>query len=458
MILFINIQSKSKRKVLNMKRVSIVGFGRFGKVLYQILKEDFVLTLFDQKCINTEGLAKNTVVAKSIKEIYDSGVIFFAVPISSFEKVISQHKKYFQDQHVLIDVLSVKMHPARIFKKHLSKNIQAILTHPMFGPDSSKGGFYQLPLIMDKFMANDETYKFWKEYFKKKKLLIVEVSAREHDKIAASSQGLTHFIGRLLNTYYLRETSIDSLGTKKLLEIVEQTCNDSWQLFTDLQHYNPYTKQMRLRLGDIYDRLYNKLLPKQLNPKFIIFGIQGGKGSFNEEALQYYLKQNGITKFRVKYLYTAEKVLSALHKGDIDIGQLAIHNAVGGIVDESIEAMAKYKFKIIKQFAIKISHALMIRKDAKFSQVTTIMTHPQVLAQCKATLANKYPHLKQTSGEKELIDHAVVAKYLSENKLPKYMATMGSKILAKLYNLQVVEDNLQDAKENYTSFMQIARI
>ena len=119
--------------------------------------------------------------------------------------------------------------------------------------------------------------------------------------------------------------------------------------------------------------------------------------------------------------------------------------------------MARYKFNIVNQFAIKISHALMIRGDADFSEVTTIMSHPQVFAQCRDTLFKKYPHLNKISGEKELIDHAVVAKYLSEGKLPKHVATMGSKVLAQLYGLKIIEDNLQDAEENYTSFLHVLR-
>ena len=61
------------------------------------------------------------------------------------------------------------------------------------------------------------------------------------------------------------------------------------------------------------------------------------------------------------------------------------------------------------------------------------------------------------SGEGELIDHALVAQQLSERKLPKNIATMGSKILAELYDLTIVEDNLQDLKENYTSFLLVGR-
>ena len=115
-----------------MKKVSIVGFGRFGKTLYRLIRDDFIITLYDINIISHEGLTKSTIIAKSLKEIYSSEIIFYCVPISSFEDVISKHKKYFQNYHILIDVLSVKMHPAKIFKKYLT-NTQALLTHPMFG-------------------------------------------------------------------------------------------------------------------------------------------------------------------------------------------------------------------------------------------------------------------------------------------------------------------------------------
>lgn len=427
-----------------MKTVSIVGFGRFGKTLFRLIKDDFIVSAYEKK--------------DAVEKIYDSEVIFFAVPISSFEKVISTHRKYFKKDHLLIDVLSVKQHPAYVFRKYLNgTKTQALLTHPMFGPDSTKDGFENLPIVMDKFTTNVRNYKFWKDYFKSKKLNVLEMSAKEHDRLASTSQGLTHFIGRLLEEMKLKPTVIDSPGTKKLLEVIEQTCSDTWQLFTDLQHFNPYTSKMRINLGKAYDKLYDKLLPKQVNSKFIIYGIQGGKGSFNEEAIRYYVQKNNIKNFKIKYLYTSSKVLDDLHKGEIDRGQFAIHNSVGGIVEESIQAMAKYKFAIVEQFAIKISHALMIRKDSRLSEINTIMSHPQVFAQCKDTLLKKYPRLKQISGEGELIDQAIVAKYLSEGKLAKNMATMGSKTLAKLYNLKVVEDNLQDAKENYTSFLLVSR-
>ncbi len=427
-----------------MRKVAIVGFGRFGKTLYRLIKDDFKIIIFEPN---------------KIEHTYTADIIFFCVPIGVFESVIKQHKKYFKEKHLLIDVLSVKMHPKKVLEKYLKNSkIQALLTHPMFGPDSSKFGFEGLAIILDKFRSSSKNYSFWKNYFMNKKLKVVEMSAQQHDKLAASSQGLTHFIGRLLEAYKFRKTEIDSIGSKKLHEVLEQTTNDSWQLFYDLQHFNPYTQQMRIKLGDSYDKLYNKLLPKHVKKGVLAIGIQGGKGSFNEEAIQYYIKRTKLANVEIKYLFTSENVLKALHKGEIDRGQFAIHNSVGGIVGESIQAMAKYKFKILEEYAIKISHALMIRKDTQFSEITTIMTHPQVFAQCKSTLFKKYPNLKQISGKGDMVDHAVVAKKLSQKKLAKNIAVMGSKVLASIYNLMMIEDNLQDAKENYTSFLQVERL
>ena len=123
--------------------VSIVGFGRFGKVLYRLMKDDFAITLYSRNSAAFDGLdTPDTVTTTTTKsDIYKSDVVFFSVPISSFESVIESHKKYFDDQ-LLVDVLSVKVHPKNVFDKHLAgTNTRALLTHPIFCPDISKGGF-----------------------------------------------------------------------------------------------------------------------------------------------------------------------------------------------------------------------------------------------------------------------------------------------------------------------------
>lgn len=449
-----------------MQTVSIVGFGRFGKTLYRLLKDDCEISVYDTNSNAFDNISgdQGIEILSSIESIYKKGTqknkhtVLFSVPIDAFDRVIREHKKFFSDRHILIDVLSVKMHPKNVFDNYLEgTGIQAILTHPMFGPDSSKEGFDGLPIVLDQYKSETDVYARWKKLFKNKGLRIVELTPEQHDEMAANSQGVTHFIGRLLDEFGMESTPIDTLGAKKLQEVMGQTCNDTWQLFTDLQNFNPFTKRMRLDLGESYDKLYNKLIPDRKRSDRLIFGIQGGRGSFNEQALKDYIERHNIESYDVKYLYTTKAVLEALHMGEIDRGQFAVHNSTGGIVQETIEAVADYKFRIVEEFGIIISHFLMKKPGVATDSIDTIMTHPQVLKQCKATLERKYPNLDKRSGEDELIDHAKVAEALSKDTLGDNIAVMGPEILSSIYDLEIVEGNLQDNKENYTSFLMTAR-
>ena len=46
-----------------------------------------------------------------------------------------------------------------------NSDVQAMLTHPMFGPDSSRDGFQEQLIVMDQFMADEKNYQFWKSFF-----------------------------------------------------------------------------------------------------------------------------------------------------------------------------------------------------------------------------------------------------------------------------------------------------
>lgn len=215
--------------------------------------------------------------------------------------------------------------------------------------------------------------------------------------------------------------------------------------------------QTLLRLSQAEAELYD--LKEKLEKKIhvLVIGVQGGKGSFNELAAQTQMAEDPEQKFELKYLHTTENVLSALDKNEIEIGQFAIRNTLGGEVAESAEAMKRHKFKVIREFKIKVAHNLMIAPDATISDIKTIVAHPQAFKQCKKNLASKYPNLKQFSGDGDLIDPSTWAEKLGRKKLDKTYAVLGNKTLAKLNNLKMLEENLQDSDENYTTFLWVQK-
>jgi len=75
----------------------------------------------------------------------------------------------------------------------------------------------------------------WRAFFSGRGLSVSVMTPDEHDREAAFTQGVAHYIGRVLSDLGVRRSAIGTVGYNKLLEIVEQTCNDPLQLFLDLQ-------------------------------------------------------------------------------------------------------------------------------------------------------------------------------------------------------------------------------
>ena len=234
------------------KHISIIGFGRFGQLWASLLQSDFKVTVYDT--------ALDTV---SLEDALKAEVIFYCVPISEFAKTIKQHAqilKTMSTDKLLVDMLSVKMHAKEVFESEINSDIEIMLCHPMFGPDSvNQGGIAGQRIMLEKFRAQDQTYNFWKEYFAKLKLKVIEMTAEEHDKQAASSQALTHLVGRILQNMHLTESNIDTNNSVKLQEITEQVSKDEFQLFLDLQRYNPYTAAMRQNFLESQRQLYKQI-------------------------------------------------------------------------------------------------------------------------------------------------------------------------------------------------------
>lgn len=53
-------------------------------------------------------------------------------------------------------------------------------------------------------------------------------------------------------------------------------------------------------------------------------GIQGGRGSFNEEACRTYCSTHTILDYDIEYLYTSDRVLRALEAHEVHFSIAAI--------------------------------------------------------------------------------------------------------------------------------------
>ena len=232
--------------------IGVYGLGRFGSFWAEVLAEHFPVKAYNR---NPERATPAGVERVSIAELGECDVIFLCVAISAMEPVVRELAPHLGAGNTLVDTCSVKIYPVEVMRRHVPETVGILATHPMFGPDSAGAGLEGLPMIYWPERLDEETAAYWVNWFARIGLRTIRMSPDEHDHEAAYTQGITHFIGRVLDDLSVQPSSIGTMGYQKILEVVEQTCNDPLQLFLDLQRYNPYTTEMRAKLKASLERV-----------------------------------------------------------------------------------------------------------------------------------------------------------------------------------------------------------
>ncbi|MCH9770540.1 MAG: prephenate dehydrogenase/arogenate dehydrogenase family protein [Gammaproteobacteria bacterium] len=217
--------------------IGILGLGRFGRSLAELMHDDFDIYGYDPD----PSIQLDFINQTSLDKVLKQKTLIIAVPIRKFSEVIESISVKLKSTTV-IDVCSVKLYPVEIMEDYLSEDIGIIASHPLFGPDSIDSNKH-LKIMLNKVRDPYNVYDFWKQYFQRKSVEILEMTPDEHDKQAAFSQGITHFLGRSLQAANTNaQPLISTLGFEKLLDVKQQTCYDSIELFEDMQKFNPYTE------------------------------------------------------------------------------------------------------------------------------------------------------------------------------------------------------------------------
>lgn len=236
--------------------VGVYGLGRFGYYWASLLSKHLTVKGYSR---NPERKTPEGIDRVSENELLKLPVLFICTAISAFDEVVRRIAGRLKPGSLLLDTCSVKIHPVKIMEKYISTDVDVLATHPMFGPDSARNGVAGFPIILCPVRISDGRMDYWKRFFQSLGMKIVLMSPQEHDYEAAFTQGITHYIGRVLSDLNLKPSDIATLGYRNLLAIMDQTCNDPWQLFLDLHRYNPHTRQMRDRLHESLERVMTKL-------------------------------------------------------------------------------------------------------------------------------------------------------------------------------------------------------
>ncbi|MBR5101552.1 MAG: prephenate dehydratase [Muribaculaceae bacterium] len=172
--------------------------------------------------------------------------------------------------------------------------------------------------------------------------------------------------------------------------------------------------------------------------------IQGVAGCFHDAAARQYF--NGIDIETVA-CETFHDLFDTLRFNTDMVGIVAIENTIAGSLLQNHELLRQSDMTIIGEYKMYISHSIAALPGVSLDDITEVNSHPIALQQCEQYLL-KHPTMKIV----ETNDTAGSAKMIAENNLRNHAAVCG-RFAAELYGLEVLEDDIQTNKRNFTRFL-----
>lgn len=172
-----------------------------------------------------------------------------------------------------------------------------------------------------------------------------------------------------------------------------------------------------------------------INDKVAFLGPQG---TFSHEAASL-LSDNLISYCSI------QSVMDAVERGECRYGLVPIENSIEGPVSLTLDSLIhNFDLKIRNEIIIPINHNLLAASDISVDEVENVYSHAQALGQCQPYLErhNMLAHYTLST--------AAAAKHVAETGKD---AAIGTLKAAELYDLKVIDTNIQENYNNETRFV-----
>ena len=141
----------------------------------------------------------------------------------------------------------------------------------------------------------------------------------------------------------------------------------------------------------------------------------------------------------------------AVEKGECDACVLPIENSYAGEVGSVMDLTFSGSLFINNVVDVDIVHNLIGKKGANINNIKKVASHPQALAQCQ-----KY--IEKKKFEKIECSNTAIAAVELANSDDDTLAVIASKDVAKLYDLEVLESNINESRNNTTRFAVFSKV
>ena len=237
------------------------------------------------------------------------------------------------------------------------------------------------------------------------------------------------------------EEKLDKLSSMAEDDFIKQSIYELFSQIMATSRKKQY--QILAKHGKRYDTSFKTIDSFDFSHSVVCF--QGVEGAYSQLAMNEFFNESMAKAFHVD---TWRDAMEAIKNKEADYAVLPIENSSAGSIAENYDLLTEYDVTIIGEQILKVDHALLGIKGAKISDIKTVYSHPQALMQCDGYIRSK--HMDWDA--KALHNTAVSAKKVHDDK-DITQAAIGSKLNASIYDLDILEEQIQDIKTNETRFI-----
>ena len=146
-----------------------------------------------------------------------------------------------------------------------------------------------------------------------------------------------------------------------------------------------------------------------------------------------------------------ESAYEAVEKGECDVAVLPIENSSAGEVGQVLDLMFSGNLYINGVYDLSINQHLLGVPGASFSDIKTVLSHPQAISQCRTYIRKHGFDAISTANT------ALAAQKVAKDGDPT-VAAIASEETAELYGLQILDHDINESKVNTTRFAVFSRV
>lgn len=173
--------------------------------------------------------------------------------------------------------------------------------------------------------------------------------------------------------------------------------------------------------------------------------IQGYRGAFHEIAARNFFGEQELEIVSADSFPELVETLESSNDGLI--GLMAIENTLYGSLLSNYKLLRASNLTIIGEVYLRVAQQLLAKPGTQLDDIKSVSSHPVAIAQCKQFFKD-YPQINLV----ESVDTALSAKEVSESDRDD-QAAIASKLAGDIYGLEVISDNIETNKKNFTRFL-----